>query len=327
MTKPSISFIIPYYKTGIPLLRRAIQSIMQISCADIDCEIWIIDDGTPSEEAKSYVCSLSNTCIHYFRQTNSGLGGARNTGIGLATKNYIQFIDSDDAIFPQTERVILKLLSKKQPEILSFDFKKTKKLRLKEHKHIGTKIIYQGNGSDYILTHSLHGAAWGYIFKKSLLDSLRFTPHIYHEDEEFTVQLFAKANNVIVTNLPVYSYTQRSTSIVHNKNKKIITKRFADLLEIILRLKNKSKTLPDLQRKALNKRAEELSMAMLFNLLRDSYNKTFLQNRLKEMRQNNLYPLPRRPYSLPYRLVRRATLHPIITTITFRLFRLRYLLS
>lgn len=321
MTIPTVSFVIPYYKTGVPLLNRTVKSVTQIG-SDIDYEIWIIDDGTPTQEAKNYVQNLLNPHIHYYFQPNCGLGGARNTGIRLSTKNYIQFIDSDDAIFPKAERMMLRLLKMLPPEILSFNFKKVKQGELKEKSNIHPKIHFRGEGAKFILSHNLHGAAWGYIFNKRILQDLRFTPHIFHEDEEFTAQLFTKAHDVIVTNIPVYAYTQRLASIVHNKSEEIITKRFTDLLNIILRLKDKSLTLPDPQQKALRKRADELCMAMLFNLLRDSYDKSFLQNQIEKMQQNGLYPLPRRPYYLPYQLVRISTLSPMLAQFTAQLFRL-----
>mgnify|MGYP000219134682 FL=1 len=46
MNKPSISFIIPYYKVELPLLARAITSILRLG-QKADWEVWVINDGTP----------------------------------------------------------------------------------------------------------------------------------------------------------------------------------------------------------------------------------------------------------------------------------------
>ena len=50
MNKPSISFIIPYYKVELPLLARAITSILRLE-QKADWEVWVINDGTPGHEA------------------------------------------------------------------------------------------------------------------------------------------------------------------------------------------------------------------------------------------------------------------------------------
>ena len=52
MNKPSISFIIPYYKVELPLLARAITSILRLE-QKADWEVWVINDGTPGHEATS----------------------------------------------------------------------------------------------------------------------------------------------------------------------------------------------------------------------------------------------------------------------------------
>ena len=51
MNKPSISFIIPYYKVELPLLARAITSILRLG-QKADWEVWVINDGTPGHEAE-----------------------------------------------------------------------------------------------------------------------------------------------------------------------------------------------------------------------------------------------------------------------------------
>lgn len=114
MNKPSISFIIPYYKVELPLLARAITSILRLE-QKADWEVWVINDGTPGHEAEDYLGSLDDPRIHYYAQPNSGLGGARNTGIEMAQKEYIQFLDADDFLFQKAFSKILDVLGEKHP--------------------------------------------------------------------------------------------------------------------------------------------------------------------------------------------------------------------
>ena len=122
MNKPSISFIIPYYKVELPLLARAITSILRLG-QKADWEVWVINDGTPGHEAEDYLGSLDDPRIHYHVQPNLGLGGARNTGMEMAQKEYIQFLDADDFLFQKAFSQILDVLGEKHPDLLSFEFK------------------------------------------------------------------------------------------------------------------------------------------------------------------------------------------------------------
>jgi glycosyltransferase involved in cell wall biosynthesis len=62
-----------------------------------DLEIILVDDG--SKDNSGELCdqlALSDERIRVIHQENQGLSGARNTGISLATGEYIIFLDSDD---------------------------------------------------------------------------------------------------------------------------------------------------------------------------------------------------------------------------------------
>ena len=60
MNKPSISFIIPYYKVELPLLARAITSILRLG-QKADWEVWVINDGTPGHEAVHWTTRVYTT--------------------------------------------------------------------------------------------------------------------------------------------------------------------------------------------------------------------------------------------------------------------------
>ena len=326
MNKPSISFIIPYYTVELPLLARAITSILRLG-QKADWEVWVINDGTPGHEAEDYLGSLDDPRIHYHVQPNLGLGGARNTGMEMAQKEYIQFLDADDFLFQKAFSQILDVLGEKHPDLLSFEFKKVYHTGLWDTNVPAWQTVFQGSGTDFMLKHNLHGCAWGYVFKKSVLDGLRFTSGIYHEDEEFTPLLFLKARHVIITNLPAYAYFQRQYSIIHHPDRKIIKKRYSDLQHIILCLTDKGRQMEGNAAIALNRRIDMLRMSMVYTLLGDSPDTAFLLETLGNMKRTGLYPLTPRFYSFPYTIVRWCTFKPscaVVLSNMFRLFQLRH---
>lgn len=98
MTKPKLSIVVPVYNTEKYLI-RCMESIINQTLKDI--EIIIVDDG--SKEECAMLCdeiSKTDSRIKVVHKENGGLGFARNSGIEVATGEYIGFVDSDDYIKP-----------------------------------------------------------------------------------------------------------------------------------------------------------------------------------------------------------------------------------
>lgn len=319
MSVPSVSFIIPYYNLGIPLLDRSVQSVVRLG-GHVDWEIWVIDDGTPTPEASEYVRRLDDSRIHCVVQQNMGLSEARNTGIRMARKEYIQFLDADDYLFLTPTLQMLQMLETYTPELLAFDSRKV--YGTNEPTSYNPRILYRGDGCGFMRKHTLRGGAWGCVFRKEILGTLRFTPGIYHEDEEFKPLLFLNARDILATNLPVYAYFQRQDSIVHRRERTTVEKRFSDFLDIIIRLDGIRRKTQDTGRaKALERQIWLLCMSLVYTLLNDSPDIPFLRQTLERMRQAGFYPLPARWYSLPYIVVRTICFCPGSSVLASKLFK------
>ena len=65
------------------------------------------------------------------------------------------------------------------------------------------------------------GACQRYIFKRSFLDkhSLRFMPHVYHEDNEFSLRMLYLANRLMIIPQPVYNYRIRTSGSIMSTRK------------------------------------------------------------------------------------------------------------
>lgn len=90
---PTVSVIIPTHNRG-SLLRRALHSVLHQSYQNI--EVIIVDDGS-TDDTRIIVMSFQDTRVRYTRhEIKRGAAAARNTGIKLATSEFIAFQDSDD---------------------------------------------------------------------------------------------------------------------------------------------------------------------------------------------------------------------------------------
>ncbi len=301
MTKPLISFIITYFNIPLDLLRECIDSILALSLSSEEREIILVDDGSnvsPINDLKEY-CDQ----IIYLRQTNQGPSVARNTGISIAKGTYIQFVDGDDylnrsayehcldiARFEDIDMVLFQSSHRTSDGKQSSVFKDTPKPM---------------TGTEYMRNNNLRVAPWSYLFRRSLLMSLRFTPNMIHEDEEFTPLLLLRAEKLIETSAVAYFYRRRTNSIMHNRDKKWIVKRLSDTETIIYKLALLADRSPEKDRSALQRRVAQLTMDHLYNTIVLTKSESFLNKTIEKLHQNGLFPLPDKKYTKKYVWFRR----------------------
>lgn len=92
--RPKVSLVVPIYNVEV-YLPKCIDSLLAQTLDDI--EIILVDDGSPDCSgmiSDEYARKHAN--ISVVHQRNSGLGPARNSGMKIATGEYIGFVDSDD---------------------------------------------------------------------------------------------------------------------------------------------------------------------------------------------------------------------------------------
>lgn len=94
--QPKVSVIIPIYKVE-KFLDRCMQSILHQTLNDM--EIILVDDGSPDSCPR--MCDeymKKDNRIKVIHKKNAGLGYARNSGLDIATGEYVAFVDSDDFV-------------------------------------------------------------------------------------------------------------------------------------------------------------------------------------------------------------------------------------
>ena len=115
-----ISVIIPVYNVE-EYLERCIDSVIAQSYRDI--EIILVDDG--SVDSSGIICDKykeKDNRIKVVHQKNSGMSGARNTGLEYACGEYVYFLDSDDIIHPECLKIHLETLLKNNADMTVAQF-------------------------------------------------------------------------------------------------------------------------------------------------------------------------------------------------------------
>ncbi len=93
---PLVSVLLPVYN-GAKYLNEAIESILNQSYQNL--EFVIINDGS-TDKTEEIIKTYTDKRIRYFKQSNMGLAGTLNKGIGLAQGKYIARQDADDIALP-----------------------------------------------------------------------------------------------------------------------------------------------------------------------------------------------------------------------------------
>lgn len=292
-SQPLISFIVTTYNLPVDMLQECLKSIMTLTLRPEEREIIIIDDGSEMSPVND-LADLWDSVI-YLRQPNAGLSVARNMGLRLAQGRYIQFVDGDDRLLTAPYNQCLDMI-RYQQDLDMMLFRSSQKEEPSE------PCLPQGpvSGIAYMHQNNLRASVCGYIFQTSLLGSLRFTPGLLHEDEDFTPQLMLRAEHVWYTDAVAYYYRPREGSITMDASKRNIARRLDDTLSIILHLNDIALHSPEIDRVALNRRVAQLSMDYLYNTIALTHSHRHLMDNIRRLREKGLFPLPDKRYTKKY---------------------------
>lgn len=229
-----VSVIIPVYNLS-DCLEKSLPSILRQTYHDL--EILLIDDGSTDESLKIMQSfTEEDTRIRVLHQTNGGVSAARNTGLENAHGEFIAFIDGDDIVAPF---YIERLLEAIQENVLSMCL----------HERIKSYAYTFADEQDPFITISAEECAkrvlsgnfpvcvWGGIFKRGLIDNLRFPVGIRQNEDKYFLYMYLLRNQsgkVAFTNNKMYGYYVREGSATKSAwNGSRDTIKIADAMHII----------------------------------------------------------------------------------------------
>lgn len=323
-----LSIVIPHYNLPRELLKRCIESIIDQKQEQGSCEIIVVDDGSDTPPAWLNDC-YPNEVVRLINIEHAGLGAARNAGMLEARGKYIQFIDADDCLIPDSMNECIELLHMEAPQILRFRYRicPNEQSIQEKPKTERFKYSYTISGAAYMAGNNLPGSSCIYFFQKDLAikHNITFKESVFHEDEEFSTKLHFFATSLINTNAQIYNYCIRKESITSNTNNEFEEKRINDIFGILKRLtlfRNTNKhNCNTIQKKAIERKLTMLTADTLLNLFYNGEKAKDIKRLCKgELQPIGLYPLPSGKYGLKYRIFR------ILANNTIGLRMLRILL-
>ncbi|HIW28659.1 MAG TPA: glycosyltransferase family 2 protein [Candidatus Luteococcus avicola] len=110
---PLVSVVVPTYQRGNKIA-AVLQSVLAQTYPNF--EVVVVDDAS-TDDTESTVASMGDERIRFLRHdVNKGGNAARMTGVGVATGEYVAFLDSDDYWAPTKLERQVRLLQEKGPE-------------------------------------------------------------------------------------------------------------------------------------------------------------------------------------------------------------------
>lgn len=245
---PTISVIIPIYNVE-KYLRRCLDSV--INQTFTDWEAICVNDGSPDNSAailEEY--AARDKRIKVITQVNGGLSDARNSGMKIATGQYVLFLDSDDTIHPQTMEFTYALAKRENADIVNFrkDLKLRTKLLVRKFLRIPVTyndVMNQRAAKRYNLdkvsfkvtddiianaterSHRLryhqvkHSYVWQNLYKRDLIKDIPFIKGIIMEDLPWWSEVMLRRPRVVITRLPFYFYMPDDPNSIMASSKRI----------------------------------------------------------------------------------------------------------
>ena len=222
---PKVSVIVPVYKSEL-YIGECVDSILAQRYQDY--ELILVDDGSPDrcgEIIDEYAARDGR--IRVVHQENGGPAAARNTGLDIASGEYVYFADSDDILDPQLlETVIPKIEQGYDMVVFGFALfpppNRKQKANMKYSVRKETEIILNtGEEKLQFLAgpfrrRAIRWELWNRIFRRDIIEKwdIRFgcERRIFAEDMYFTYFYTAHISKILLLPEKLYTYRKHKGS-------------------------------------------------------------------------------------------------------------------
>lgn len=226
-----VSVIIPIYNVE-PYLRRCMDSVLGQTYPYL--EVILVDDGSPDNCGS--ICdeyAAEDSRIRVIHKENAGLGMARNSGLDIATGDFVVFVDSDDYVKENYVEVLLNNMLETGADLATVGHCRhycdghmrrkpiTEKREIWEKADIVEKVLLPivGAAPEYPEDVEREMSVWMNIYKRSLIEknSLRFVSEREYVSEDifFNLLYILNAEKAVMCPECLYIYSQNPTSLTY----------------------------------------------------------------------------------------------------------------
>lgn len=214
-----VSIVVPVYNVE-EYLQYSVGSLRQQTYSNI--EIILVDDG--STDRSGEICdqyAQEDDRIRVLHIENGGISNARNTGVKVASAEWIIFIDSDDYYDRRAVEYLVQLQKKYAVDLVAtsvievrnhedkdFSGDINEKSPRKLDRYTALKEMFYGR---HVGTHS-----GGKLYKKEILLQYPYPEGMIYEDLAIAYEHIAACKEIAVSDLNLYKYYRRPGSTVNS---------------------------------------------------------------------------------------------------------------
>lgn len=289
-----LSIIIPLYNCE-KYISDTLSSILSQGLSEDEYEIIVINDGSTDTGAEI----VNNFCIKYkqiklINQENQGVSTARNKGIDEAKGEYIQFLDGDDQMAPNSY-LCLKKIAQKNPDAIAFESYRVEPHRKSLPSNFTDKINikFSGTFEDFVRKYDFAASAVFFWFRKDLIKDNNFYFENYKlgEDCLFCIKvLHHYYKHIVYTDSQLYKYIIHNGSTLRNNNKihlKVIIEDIFCILEQIENIAKDSKY----EWEIYSKKYYAFVFSIVTHLLRGHFSIKYNNKIISKLKDKKLVPL------------------------------------
>lgn len=214
-----VSIVVPVYNVE-DYLKYCVDSLINQSYKNI--EIILVDDGSTDDSGR--ICdeyAQEDDRVRVLHIENGGLSNARNTGVNVASAEWVIFIDSDDYYDRRTVEYLVQLQKKYAVDLVATSVIEVRDFQsddfigsltdidsLKLDRYTALKKMFYGN---IVGTHP-----GGKLYKKEILMKFPFPKGMIYEDLAVSFEHIGACNEIAVGYINLYKYYRRPGSIVNS---------------------------------------------------------------------------------------------------------------
>ena len=212
-----ISVIIPVYNVE-KYLSACMESIIHQTYKNL--EIILVNDG--STDSCPQICeeyAAKDNRIKVIHKKNGGLSDARNSGLEIATGEFISFVDSDDLLSLDFCQRLLDALIESDADIVECDFVKFEEEteEINEVEETDFELFNTLTALELLIKDYIQPMVWNKLYRRQVLENIKFPIGKIHEDVFWTYRVLGNAKRIVKIKKKMYWYRQQAKSIMGMK--------------------------------------------------------------------------------------------------------------
>lgn len=221
MDKCLISLIVPVYNVE-NYIKNCLNSLIRQTYTNI--EIICVNDC--SLDTSGAICdeyaARDNRILVIHKKRNEGLSEARNTGLNISRGEYVAFVDSDDWIDCSYVETLYSAICDNKADIAQCSYVRVANEAVtvqtnwqtgKKYNMTGCQAIKKLYSNTLIQPSIEYTVVWNKLYRRTVVDHIRFPRGVIFEDQFFTYRCFEKAEQICVLDCFLYYYRDNASSI------------------------------------------------------------------------------------------------------------------